>query len=421
MPKIADQWLHKVLDAMHQRRTATRAQIVQATKLNPASVSHALQYLLERGTILKVGELQSKAGRRRDVLTLNAEAGYFVVADLEGAHMCFAITNFVGDIRYRWEEDIKVGRTLEVKEICDGIQMVLRGLTDAQRSRLLAIGISCPGIWHKGGGVTAFNLGWRKMPLASNLEANFDLPVYLEHSTRCAIMAERWLGLGQNVRNFAFVTVGYGVGVGIFSNGRFVGGRDKMAGELGHITIDPAARDLCRCGKTGCLEAIVSSPNVVRQYLELSGQEHQPIVGLRVGDIFDRYKAGDPYAAQVINRASKYLGLALSYLVNFLNPELIILGDDLVGGEDIFLPRIRSEIEANSLPDFVENLEIRVSRLGHDIGLKGAASFAFRNSLNNAAVLQKMCRPAVESHEPIEAQDVASPHSTSSRSGSALV
>jgi predicted NBD/HSP70 family sugar kinase len=160
---------------------------------------------------------------------------------------------------------------------------------------------------------------------------------------------------------------------------------------------------------------------VVRQYLELSGQEHQPIVGLRVGDIFDRYKAGDPHAAQVINRASKYLGLALSYLVNFLNPELIILGDDLVGGEDIFLPRIRSEIEANSLPDFVENLEIRVSRLGHDIGLKGAASFAFRNSLNNAAVLQKMCRPAVESHEPIEAQDVASPHSTSSRSGSALV
>ena len=411
MPKIAEQWLHKVLDVMYQPRAVTRAQIVQATKLNPASVSHALQHLLERGTILKVGELQSKAGRRRDVLTLNAEAGYFVVADLEGAHICCAITNFVGDIRYRWEEDIQVGRTLEVKEICDGIQMVLRALTDAQRSRLLAIGISCPGVWHKGGGVTAFNLGWQKMPLAAHLERNFDLPVYLEHSTRCAIMAERWFGLGQNVRNFAFVTVGSGVGVGIFSNGRFVGGRDQMAGELGHITIDPAARDLCRCGKTGCLEAIASSPNLIRQYLELSGREHKLAMGLRVADIFDRYRRGDPVAAQVISRASKYLGLALSYLVNFLNPELIILGDDLVAGEDILLSKIRSEIEANSLPDFVENLEIRVSRLGRDIGLKGAASFAFRKSLVNSAVLQKMCRPAVELLEPSEAQGAQPPPS----------
>ncbi len=402
MPKIAEQWLHNVLDVMHQRRTVTRAQIVQATRLNPASVSHALSFLLDRGTILKIGELQSKAGRRRDVLTLNAEAGYFIVADLEGTRTSFAVTNFVGDIRYRWEDDILVGRTLEVKQIIEGIRMVLRGLTEAQKSRLLAIGVSCPGIWHKGGGVTAFNLGWHDVPLAAELAKSFDLPVFLDHSTRCAILAERWLGLGQNVRNFVYVTVGYGVGVGIYSNGRFVGGRDLMAGELGHIRIDPAATDQCRCGKTGCLEAIVSSPNLVRQFLEKSGLEPGHYSGFRVVDVYDRFRQGDPIAADVIARASKYLGLALSYIVNFLNPELIILGDDLVNAEDIFLPRIREEIVANSLPAFVKNLDIRVSRLGHDIGLKGAASFAFRKSLSNAALRQKMCRPAFELLEPLE-------------------
>ncbi len=409
MPKIAEQWLQNVLDVMHQRRTVTRAQIVQATRLNPASVSHALSHLLDRGTILKIGELQSKAGRRRDVLTLNAEAGYFVVADLEGTRTSFAVTNFVGDIRYRWEEDIVLGRTLEVKQIVEGIRMVLRGLTEAQKSRLLAIGMSCPGIWHKGGGVTAFNLGWHDVPLAAEVEKSFDLPVFLDHSTRCAILAERWLGLGQNVRNFVFVTVGYGVGVGIFSNGRFVGGRDLMAGELGHIRIDPAASDQCRCGKTGCLEAIVSSPNLVRQFLERSGLEPRLHSGFRVIDVFNRFRQGDPIAAEVIARASKYLGLALSYIVNFLNPELIILGDDLVNAEDIFLSRIRSEIEAHSLPGFVENLDIRVSRLGHDIRLKGAASFAFRKSLASAALRERMCRPAFELLEPLQA---ASPQST---------
>ncbi len=399
MAKIAEQWLHKILETMYERRTVTRAQILQSTRLNPASVSHTLQHLLKRGTILKVGELQSKAGRRRDVLTLNSEAGFFVAVDLEGTRIRFALTNFVGDIRYRWEEDIQFGKVLELDPIVEGIQMVLRNLTEAQLSQLLAIGVSCPGIIDKTGRVTAFNLGWQKVQLVEELQKTFKFPIYLEHATRSAILAEHWVGLAQNTRNFLYVMVGNGVGVGIFSNGKFVGGRDQMAGEIGHIRMDPDGNDLCRCGKTGCLEAIVSSPNLVRQYLEKSGLNRSDSSGFKVTEVFDRARQSDPVAEAVLERAANYLGLAISYLVNFLNPELIILGGDLVNGEDILLPKIQAQIQENALSDFVDNLRTAVSRLGLDIGLKGAASLAFRNSLSNPEVLKKMCRPVVELHQ----------------------
>jgi predicted NBD/HSP70 family sugar kinase len=398
MPKIVEQWLQKVLDTMGHRTTVTRSQIMSATKLNSASVSHTLQFLLERGIILKVGELQSKAGRHQDVMTLNPEAGYFVAVVLESTRMRFALTNFVGDIRYRWEADVQLGQTLQIREIVAGIEMVLRNLSEVQRLRLAAIGISCPGILSQSGGVTALNLGWKNISLTPELEEIFSLPVYLEHPTHSAIRAERWVGLAQGVRDFIDVMVGHVVGVGVFSNGRFVGGRDQMAGEVGHIRIDPDGSDVCRCGKTGCLEAIVSSPNIFRQYRAKTGLEGSYSGGLRVTDVFERARRHETAAVEVPDRVTRYLRLALSYLVNFLNPELIILGGDLITAEDLLLPSLREQIAANTLPDFVKNLNIAVSRMGLDIGLKGAASLAFRTALNHPEVLKNMCRLVVELH-----------------------
>lgn len=405
MARLAEQWLQKILETMGQRTTMTRSQILSATKLNAASVSHALQFLLERGTILKVGELRSAAGRHRDVLTLNSEAGYLAAVDLEGTRIRFALTNLVGDIRYRWEEDLRFGQTLEMRQVVAGIEMVLRNLNEVQRQRLVAMGVSCPGIINRKGEVTAVNLGWKDVPVAQELQKTFGFPVYLEHPTRSAIIAERWMGLAQGTQNFIYVMVGQGVGVGIFSNGRFVGGRDDMAGELGHIRIDPDAADVCRCGKTGCLEAIISSPNIIRQYMHRAGLKGDSSAKLRLVDVLERARTGEQAAVEVLDRAIYHLALALSYLVNFLNPELIILGGDLIHGEDLLLPRLGDEIEKHALPHFTKNLKIAVSRMGLDIGLKGAASLAFRMAVNDPEVLQKVCRPVVEAYSPASTRD----------------
>jgi hypothetical protein len=115
-PRVADQWLRDILWAFHQQPITTRAEILAATGLNAASASHALRYLIRRGTVVKVGELHSKVGRKRQVLRLNSEAGYFVVIDPEATPMRFALTDLVGNISRRWEEDIEPQREVEISK-----------------------------------------------------------------------------------------------------------------------------------------------------------------------------------------------------------------------------------------------------------------------------------------------------------------
>ena len=116
---------------------------------------------------------------------------------------------------------------------------------------------------------------------------------------------------------------------------------------------------------------------------------------MQLSAVLEKARNDDPLALQVLNRVSRALGLGLSHLVLLLNPGLIILGGDLMQGEDLLLPRIRKEL-ATHVPGFMRTTELRVTSLGQDIGLKGAASLAFRNSVQNSDLLKKLCRPLYE-------------------------
>jgi glucokinase len=393
MPRICDQWYRDILRVLYQRRTLTRRAIVEATHLNVASVSHTLQHLLQCGTILKVGELQSSRGRKREVLTLNAEAAYFAVADLEGTRLRFALTNLIGDIRFRWEEDLEFGQKLDVERVINGIKTVIQSGRPEQHSEILAFGISHPGILDKNGCITAVNLGWFNFSLVKELERKFHVPVFLEEAHRSCVVAEHWLGAAKNAADCMYVTVGNGIGVGIFVGGQLLQGHNGIAGELGHLNVDLNAEDECKCGKRGCLEAIASSPNIVRQYLEKTIGDGKHPYGHRVLEIYEKARQGDAAAVAVLDRAARYLGLALSHLTNLFNPELIVLGGDIIHGEDVLVPRIREEVLRHTLPTAAENVEIRVSTLGADILLKAAASLAFRNALLSPTLLKKICSP----------------------------
>ena len=399
--KIADQWLRDTLQLLYQRRTATRSQIIESTGINPACVSLALRHLLASGVLQKVGDLRSTGGRKREVLKLNSEAGYFVVVDLEASQVRFGLTNFLGDIRFRWQDDLAYDRGLSIERIAGGIQMVLSNLNPAERSRVIAAGISYTGTMDALGRVNACNLGWTDFPLRKPLESALDVPVFYGSESFCKILAERWLGVAQDSRNCVSVRVELGIGAGVFVDGRLLEGHLGMAGEFGHITIDPTLPDRCNCGKTGCLETVASTPNMIRRFLEKSGRAGIPPQPAHLAELLGKAREGEPSALEVIDRAGHYLGVALSHLVNILNPELVVLGGDLVRGADLFVPRIEAELQRHCLGPLLEAVELRLSSLGDDIGLKGAALLAFRSSLNDDTLLKRMTGPMLlEQPEP---------------------
>jgi len=389
--KIADEWLRQVLAFLYRRRNLTRTEIGEGTGLNAASASHALRYLVKRGVLLKRAELQSPGRRRREVFNLNSEAGYFVGVDLEGDRIRFALTNFLGDVRCRWEVPLEFRQPLEPRIVIDGIHKVTRDLEPAQYHRMLAVGVSYPGLLDNEGRLIAVNLGWNRCPLVEELRSAFPWPLFFESDKDSCILAEHWHGAAQRHRNAIFLIVEGGIGLGILVDGKPLHGMRGLTGEIGHWKILPDASDQCNCGGTGCLESIASSPNIIRQYAELCGHQNSQRGAIRIAEVFERARQGDSNARVVLERVGRALGLALSHAATLLNPEIVILGGDLMGAEDTLVPIVLNEIRVRTLPVSLESLKIVVSSLGLDIRLKGAASLAFRKMLESPTLLRTMC------------------------------
>ena len=391
--KIPDQWLRQILSLLYQRRNLSRFEIIDTTGLNAASVSRALRYLLGSGVLHKAGDCDVGTGRRRGVFTLNAEAGYFVALDLEGDRLRFGLTNFLGDVRCRWEECLEFRQPLLPEKVVEGIGKVTRDLDEFQLGRVLAVGVSYPGLLDAEGRLSAVNLGWTKVPLLAVLKEAFPWPVFMERDKEPCIHAESWLGAAHNSSNALFLIAEGGIGMGILADRNHLMGARGFSGEIGHCKFVPGAEDLCNCGQKGCLEAIASGVNIVRQYAERTGAESHKF---RFVDVLERARRGDSTALSIFERAGRAIGSALSTAISLLDPELVILGGDLIMAEDVMLPIIRDQIRLQTRPRSLEVVKIVVSGLGLDIRLRGAASLAFRNMLENRELVQRMCAPVLQ-------------------------
>jgi predicted NBD/HSP70 family sugar kinase len=389
MRRTAGQWLYDIVACLYQRRTATRADIIQSTGLNLGSVSTALQHLLNRGVIRRVGALESNVGRKAELLQLNPDAAYFIAVDLGATRIRFALADFVGDLRCRWEQDVVVGKELPVGKVVEGIRKVRREVPRGDDDAIMSVAISYPGSMDPDGAIHAVNLGWSGLPLGKILRRALNLPIFLERDDFTSVLAERWLGRGQESRHWLHLETGNGVGLGIFNEGDPVRGFRRLAGEIGHVMADPDAPDLCNCGRRGCVEAITSSPNIVRQYLEKSGVTRRPD-NFPVTEVFERARQGDTAARAVIERVGRVLGRTLAFATNLLNPELIVLSGDIADASDLLAPLIEEQVQKYGWQKIVEGLRISVSALGSDIRLKGAATLAFLEFISDRQMLANL-------------------------------
>jgi predicted NBD/HSP70 family sugar kinase len=397
--KIADEWLRQILSLLYQRRNLSRAEIIETTGLNAASVSHALRYLLTSGVLYKSGNCDAGTGRRREVFTLNAEAGYFVAIDLEGDRLRFGLTNFLGDIRCRWERSLRFREPLLTEQVVEGVRRVTKDLSTSQFSRVMAVGVSYPGLLDHEGRLSAVNLGWTQVPLLAVLKEAFHWPVFMERDKETCLHAENWLGAAKGCSNALFLIVEGGIGMGILADNKYLLGARGFSGEIGHCKFTPGAEDICNCGQKGCLEAIASGMNIARQYAEHTGTQSS---ALNFVEVLEKARCGDSVALSIFERAGRAIGSALSTAISLLNPEMVIVGGDLITAEDVMLPIIQDQIRQQTRPRSLETVKIVVSGLGLDIRLKGTASLAFRNMLETSELIQKMCTPALQTTPEVE-------------------
>ncbi len=233
------------------------------------------------------------------------------------------------------------------------------------------IGICTPGTvdpksgLHKNSNTTCLN----GKPFRSDLETALEIPVSMANDANCFALAEATLGaVKQQVPNAKVVfgiIMGTGVGGGLVINGQVINGAHGIGGEWGHNFLDESGGP-CYCGKSGCVEKVIAGPALEKFYLEKAGNQKS------LKDILGAYEAGnDPFAKETIQRLLHFFGIAVSVLINIIDPDAIVIGGG-VGNIDILYSEGVKEVQKHVFNPELNTIFLKPA-LGDSAGVFGAA------------------------------------------------
>ena len=237
----------------------------------------------------------------------------------------------------------------------------------SQNHNTQAIGIGMPGPTDKTNRIARVGINlpdWEDIPLAEWMENLTQLPTTLANDANCAAIGEAWLGAGQNIANFILLTLGTGVGGGIFINGKLFTGSYGAAGELGLITLYPEGYP-CNSGNIGSLEQYGSIGAIKRAMGKTP---------LELGKLAE---VGDADALQFWRQYGTTLGAGITSLIYVLTPEAVILGGGISASAEYFFPAILAEINRRVHPSSRVGLKLLKAQLGNNAGAIGAAKLAW--------------------------------------------
>lgn len=225
-------------------------------------------------------------------------------------------------------------------------QAIHAALTEgnATPQQIQSIGIGVPGQVDPTTGIVklAVNLNLQTFPLGPTISARFKAPTFLENDVRtAAIGAFDHLCQTEPVQSIAYVSIGTGIAAGVILNGRLHRGHNGMAGEIGHITVEPDGH-LCNCGLHGCLETVVAGPAIIRQMNAAAPQSKVKIQ--RAGDVYRASVQGNPAAQTVVQLVSQHLSRAIQWLIMTYDVEKIVLGGGVTRSGEAFLAPILREL-----------------------------------------------------------------------------
>jgi glucokinase len=325
------------------------------------------------------------------MLKLVPDARYAVGVHIGVGIFRIAVANLCAEIIhnsiYTFDFDTPAATVIEQIAAATNELILESGL---DRHRILGVGVGASGLvdFNTGVNILAPRLNWRDISIQSPLEMEVGLPVCVENNVRTMALGEEFFGAGRGASVLAFVYGRIGVGAGFVIDGRIFRGSGAGAGEIGHMIMIPEGGDRCQCGKTGCLETLISEPVLVREAESLAAAAPNSMLadymcrdGHRrpIERIFSAARAGDEAAVRLIRDRSRFLGIALANLVNVLSPGLILLGGMFAEASDLFLPTVERVMREQAFGDLGEKVRLQPTTFGWKAGVVGASSLALTN------------------------------------------
>jgi len=331
-----------VLNLIRTRQPLSRADLARISGLQRSTISLIVEELVREHWVLEGPTGRLPRGRRPTFLRLNDDR-VIIGVDIRPIQTTVALADVNGHFSSQSTMPTPSDPRFAVSEIVQRIEPIIRA---CRNKKIEGIGISLPGRFNMGRDRLVFapNLKWPEFDIRERIHDATGIEVEMENAANACVLAAVWFD-HLETKNLVVVTVSEGIGSGLFVNGRLVRGWNGMAGEFGHVPLEPGG-PLCGCGSRGCWEVFASNNAALRYYLESTSQPP----GLRFLDLLRLADQGDARAAKALETMAHYLGRGMRMIVAGLAPERIVVIGELTRSWHRFGPVIEEEVRAQVLP-----------------------------------------------------------------------
>lgn len=334
-----------LLRLLREAGPCSKADLVRASGLSAPTVTNVVAHLASAGLVEPIGEGESTGGRPPDILRFRAERGCVMAAEIAPGFVALLAADLEGrelgrtTVSIAWEAS-------NPKEICEAIGREARQILKKVKKtheQLVRVVVSVPAIVDRDAGVVVSLSklkGWREVPLQRMLARQLKCPVDVENDTNLAAEGEFSRGAARGEKNFVFITIGEGVGAGIFVDGRVYRGARWSAGEIGYLRVPRVSREQPTIRGYGRLERMLGAPGILNSWRAAGAGLRSRLKVSRATDVFDLAAAGNRRAKKILRQKAEILADVVLDLALILNPGMILLGGE-VGSHPVLLREVK--------------------------------------------------------------------------------
>jgi len=357
-----------ILELIRTRQPISRAELARQSGLQRSTVSQIIEQLLAEKWVCEGEAAVSQRGRRPTLIRLN-DSLVALAVDIHPRQAIIGMVDLNGRLISRSMAPLSRDAGASTDLILEAMSRLKAGLGGLS---IEGIGVTLPGRVdpHNDHLLFAPNLHWRDFDLKAAIEKRMKQPVHVANAAIACLLAQLTFHHGEGNRDAVLITASEGVGAAIFANGSVITGHDGMAGEFGHISIDPEGPE-CACGRRGCWEVFASCRAALRYFRELQPQ-HRAVT---FGELLNLAEEGNSHAGTALERQAREIGEGLRLVVAALSPAVVYIAGEVTSAWHRYRPTIEKTVKgvtiAGSPPAIVPIPDGDLARL------RGAAALVF--------------------------------------------
>ena len=371
-----------------KRGPIARIDVARRTGLSQSAVTKAIAPLIGRGLLSPDGTAPvlpdgatpvAAQGRPPQPISVNEEAQLILGIIVRVDEIYGVATTIRANILQSVRRPLpSPGVSAAIDGVAAVVESLLSRLGEAA-GKVMGIGVAVSGDIDTTTAIVRMSprMNWSDVHLGALLQARLGLPVVVDNDVRALTIAEEWFGIGVDTDSFAIVTIGTGIGCGLYLNGDVVEGAHGVAGEIGHLPLAPA-EVVCSCGRRGCVETVASSAAILGS---IRDAQRDPELTMR--EAVQLARSGNPDAVDAFDRAAAMIGTALATMANLVGPSVIVVMGESVTDYDLYEQRIRESFDQHT---FGSARQCRIITRSHTFEdwARGAAASVIRTAVSEA-------------------------------------